>query len=240
MCEKQFGLQARRFDAFFDQEIRALLNGFKNRHADNLNRSDALEQAARDCQNQVMNVRIKMFPVALWLAIFGVACGADNPKSTGGKTMNIQITSVAFSEGQPIPQKYTCQGGNVSPPLAWTNTPPNTRSFALITDDPDAPVGTWVHWVLYDLPPTTTELPENTLKSLQLPGGARQGSNSSHGIGYEGPCPPPGKPHRYFFKLYALDMILDLKPGLTKKDLLKAMEGHVLAEGQLMGTYQRK
>ena len=154
--------------------------------------------------------------------------------------MNIQITSTAFSEGQPIPQKYTCQGSDFSPPLQWTNTPPNTKSLALIADDPDAPAGTWVHWVLYDLPATATELAENTPKSAQLPGGAKQGLNSWPSLGYNGPCPPSGKPHRYFFKLYAFDAMLDLKPGLTKKDLLKAMEGHVLAEGQLMGTYQRR
>jgi Raf kinase inhibitor-like YbhB/YbcL family protein len=240
MREKQFGLQARRFDAFLGQKIRALLNGFKNRHADNLNRSDTLEQAARDCQNQVMTVRIKMFPVALWLAVFGTACAADNPKSTGGKTMNIQITSAAFASGQPIPAKYTCDGQDVSPPLKWSNAPANTKSFALIADDPDAPAGTWVHWMLYDLTATTTELAENTSKSQQLPGGAKQGLNSWPHLGYDGPCPPRGKPHRYFFKLYALDALLDLKPGATKRDLLKAMEGHILAEGQLMGTYQRK
>ena len=176
-------------------------------------------------------------------ALFGcwvTASCADNSKIAKEPAMSIQITSTAFSEGQPIPQKYTCQGGNFSPPLAWTNTPPNSKSFALIVDDPDAPAGTWVHWVLYDLPATAAGLAENTSKSPQLPDGAKQGSNGSHGIGYEGPCPPPGKPHRYFFKLYALDTLLDLKPGLTKKDLLEAMEGHVLAEGQLMGTYQRR
>ena len=153
--------------------------------------------------------------------------------------MSIQITSTAFSEGQPIPQKYTCQGSDFSPPLVWTNTPPNTKSFALIVDDPDAPAGIWVHWVLYDLPATATGLAENTPKSEQLPDGAKQGLNSGSRLGYGSPCPPSGKPHRYFFKLYALDAPLNLKPGATKKDLLKAMEGHVLAEGQLMGTYQR-
>ena len=137
-------------------------------------------------------------------------------------------------------EKHTCQGSDFSPPLAWTNTPPNTKSFALIVDDPDAPAGTWVHWVIYDLPATATGLAENTPKSAQLPGGVKQGLNGWPHLGYNGPCPPPGKPHRYFFKLYALDTLLNLKPGLTKKDLLKAMEGHVLAEGQLMGTYQRK
>lgn len=154
--------------------------------------------------------------------------------------MNIQITSSAFAEGQPIPAKYTCDDKDVSPPLQWTNVPPTAKSLALISDDPDAPVGTWVHWVLYNLPTTTAGLSEGVPKSPELSNGAKQGMTDFRRIGYGGPCPPPGKPHRYFFKLYALDTVLDLKPGATKKDLLKAMEGHVLAEGQLMGTYQRK
>ena len=177
---------------------------------------------------------------AAFFGCWGAASCADNSKTTKEPTMSIQITSAAFSEGQPISQKYTCQGSDFSPPLAWTNVPPNTKSLALIADDPDAPAGTWVHWVIYDLLATATELAENTPKSAQLPGGAKQGLNSWPRLGYGGPCPPPGKPHRYFFKLYALDTMLNLKPGVMKKDLLKAMEGHVLAEGQLMGIYQRK
>ena len=153
--------------------------------------------------------------------------------------MSIQVTSSAFAEGQPIPRKHTADDRDVSPPLKWSGAPTNSQSFALIADDPDAPVGTWVHWVLYDLPPGTTELAENVERSQYLPNGARQGLNDFHRLGYGGPSPPPGKPHRYFFKLYALDKPLDLKPGATKKELLKAMEGHVLAEGQLLGTYQR-
>ena len=154
--------------------------------------------------------------------------------------MNIQITSTAFSEGQPIPRKYTGEGSDISPPLAWTNAPANTKSFTLIADDPDAPMGTWVHWVLYDLPAGTNALPEDVAKTQYIAGNAKQGLNTWPHLGYGGPCPPPGKPHRYFFKLYALDRMLDLKPGATKKDVEAAMKGHVLAEGQLMGTYQRK
>lgn len=159
--------------------------------------------------------------------------------------MKLQITSTAFAEGQAIPQKYTCQGGNVSPQLKWTNAPANTRSFALIADDPDAPDPkapkmTWVHWVLYDLPATTTELPEDVGKTPTLPSGAKHGITDFKQFGYGGPCPPPGDAHRYFFKVYALDAVLNLKPGVTKSDLLKAMEGHVLAQGQVMGTYKRK
>ncbi len=154
--------------------------------------------------------------------------------------MKMQVTSTAFAEGQPIPKKYTGEGADVSPPLKWAGAPANVQSFALICDDPDAPVGAWVHWVLYDLPPNVTELSEGVPKSESLANGAKQGMNGWPRLGYNGPMPPPGKPHRYFFKLYALDKLLGLKPRATKQEVLKAMEGHVLAEGQLMGTYQRK
>jgi len=177
----------------------------------------------------------------------GLNSPAQQPKSATRekKTMNLQVTSTAFAEGQPIPQKYTCQGSDISPPLKWTGAPAYAKSFALIADDPDAPDPrapkmTWVHWVLYDLPATTTELAEHIAKTPTLPNGAKQGITDFRRIGYGGPCPPPGGAHRYFFKLYALDIMLNLNPGLTKADLLKAMEGHVLAQGQLMGTYQRK
>jgi len=156
------------------------------------------------------------------------------------KTQTMKLTSSAFNEGQPIPAKYTCDGTNVSPPLKWSGAPPAAKSLALICDDPDAPVGTWVHWVLYDLQPAISELGEGVPPLNPLPNGAHQGVNDFRKIGYGGPCPPPGKPHRYFFKIYALDQPLQLKPGATKKELLAAMEGHVLAEGQLIGTYQRK
>ncbi len=152
----------------------------------------------------------------------------------------MQLTSSAFLAGQTIPDKYTCDGANVSPPLKWSGAPPETKSLALIADDPDAPVGTWVHWVLYDLPSTVTELAEDTPKGQYLPNGSKQGINDFKHLGYSGPCPPPGKPHRYFFKLYALSAPLDLKPGAIKKDVERVMEKLVLAQGQLMGTYKRK
>ena len=151
----------------------------------------------------------------------------------------MKIESPAFSNGQPIPQKFTCQGADVSPALSWSGAPDNTKSFALIVDDPDAPVGTWVHWVLYDLPADTRSLPENVAKSEHAQNGV-QGINDFKKIGYGGPCPPPGKAHRYFFKLYALDTPLKLKPGATKQDLEKAIKGHILAQAELMGTYQRR
>lgn len=151
----------------------------------------------------------------------------------------MKLVSPAFTDGQPIPEKHTCDGANVSPPLSWSEAPPGTRSFALICDDPDAPVGTWVHWVLYGLSPATTELPEMLAPAEQLPGGAKQGLNDFRRVGYGGPCPPPGRPHRYFFKLYALDAELGLRSRATKADLVRVMAGHILAEAQLMGTYQR-
>jgi len=153
--------------------------------------------------------------------------------------MKLQLTTTAFAEGQPIPKRHAFDDQDISPALNWAGAPPATQSLALICDDPDAPMGTWVHWVIYDLPPTATGLAEGVAKTPALPDGSKQGVNDYQRTGYGGPCPPPGKPHRYFFKLYALDVRPDLKPGLTKADLVKAMAGHILAEGQLMGTYQR-
>ena len=153
--------------------------------------------------------------------------------------MNMQITSIAFAEGQPIPDQYSCSGSDVSPPLQWTGAPAGAKSFAIIADDPDAPTGTWVHWVIYNLPPAAMSLAENVSQLPELTNGAKQGVNDFGKIGYNGPCPPPGKAHHYHFKIYALDTKLDLKSGATRKKLLEAMDGHVLAEGQLIGTYQR-
>jgi Raf kinase inhibitor-like YbhB/YbcL family protein len=150
----------------------------------------------------------------------------------------IQLTSNAFIEGAMIPQRYTCDGENISPPLLWTGVPPGTRSLALICDDPDAPVGIWDHWVLYNIPANATGLPQSIPEKTILDTGAVHGSNSWGRIGYGGPCPPGGT-HRYFFKLFALDTLLDLKSGATTSQLLEAMEGHVLAQGQLMGKYRR-
>ena len=154
--------------------------------------------------------------------------------------MKIQVTTTAFAEGQPIPSRHAYDKQDISPALQWSGVPPAAKSLALVCDDPDAPMGTWVHWVLYDLPPATVGLAEGVTKSPELANGAKQGMNDYKRIGYGGPCPPPGRAHRYFFKLYALDTMSELKPGLTKKNLLKAMDGHVIAEAQMMGTYQRK
>lgn len=164
----------------------------------------------------------------------------DSRAADTTKSGHMQLTSTAFGEGEPIPVKYTCEDKNVSPPLKWSGAPPGTTSLALIVDDPDAPAGTWIHWVLYDLPANISELPEDLVKGQHLSNGAKQGLNDFKHLGYGGPCPPPGNPHRYFFKLYALDAPLDLKPGATKQAVEQAMGKHVLAQAQLMGTYKRK
>lgn len=153
--------------------------------------------------------------------------------------MTIQLISPAFAEGQPIPARFTCDGQDISPPLKWSGLPEGARALALIADDPDALAGTWVHWVLYNLPATVSELPEGLTAAERLSNGALQGRNDFRRLGYGGPCPPRGRPHRYFFKLYALDAELGLGPGASKPDVVRTMQGHLLAEGQLVGTYQR-
>jgi Raf kinase inhibitor-like YbhB/YbcL family protein len=175
----------------------------------------------------------------MWTAVAAVGLIIClNLQSAGGGEMNIQVKSSAFEEGGMIPKNHTCDGADVSPPLVWDQVPEGTKSFALISDDPDAPMGTWVHWVLYDLPGEERNLPEALPAREILPNGARQGTNDFRRIGYGGPCPPGGT-HRYYFKVYAVDALLGLEPGLTKAKLLQAIEGHVLAEGQLMGKYKR-
>ena len=172
------------------------------------------------------------FFVAIFLLGLGVTSGCGAP----GRLI---VTSAAFDAGQAIPVKYTCTGGDVSPPLKWEGAPAATKSFALICDDPDAPGGTWVHWVVFNLPPTGNSLAEDMPKDESLPNGAAQGRNSFRNFGYGGPCPPGGKAHRYFFKVYALDTTLSLPGHPGKDELLEAMRGHVLAQGQLIGTFKR-
>ena len=175
-------------------------------------------------------------------SLAAVACSGDDDESSlveEGVAMSIVVTSTAFSDGAAIAIKYSCDGDDVSPPLSWTGVPEGTRSLALISDDPDAR-GTWVHWVLYGIPAEVEELSEAMATTDVTPGGAKNGKNDFKKLGYGGPCPPKGSPHRYFFKVYALDIELELDSGANKKELLEAMEGHVLARGQLMGTYQRQ
>jgi Raf kinase inhibitor-like YbhB/YbcL family protein len=153
--------------------------------------------------------------------------------------MAFAISSTAFPDGGDIPRKFTCDGADVSPELSWTEPPPGTQSFTLIADDPDAPGGTWTHWVLYDLPAAATGLAEGVNKIDELPGGERQGRNDFRKIGYNGPCPPPGKPHRYFFKIYALKGKLDLKPGASRQEVEQALQNLVLGQAEWMGRYRR-
>ena len=149
----------------------------------------------------------------------------------------IQVQSTAFDPRASIPARFTCDGEDVSPPLSWSAGPPRTAGYALIMDDPDAPAGTWVHWVAWNLP--RTELAQDVARTARLADGACQGKNSGGEVGYGGPCPPSGE-HRYFFRVYALDLALDLPPSTDADDLRAAMRGHVLAEGELFGVYARK
>jgi Raf kinase inhibitor-like YbhB/YbcL family protein len=159
--------------------------------------------------------------------------------ANGGKSMSLSISSPSFSSGGDIPKKFTCDGADVSPQLAWTESASGTKSFALLVDDPDAPVGNWNHWALWNLPASARGLPERVSKEASLPDGTQQGKNDFHKTGYNGPCPPPGKPHRYYFKLLALDTKLELKPGSSKRELEAAMKGHILAQAEWMGRYAR-
>jgi Raf kinase inhibitor-like YbhB/YbcL family protein len=149
----------------------------------------------------------------------------------------MSLISPAFTAGLPIPSDYSCKGRDISPALSWTEPPANTQSFALIMDDPDAPIGTWVHWVIYNISAAARELPEAVPTDPQLVDGSQQGTTSARSTGYHGPCPPSGT-HRYFFKLYALDTVLSLESA-DKEKLLQAMEGHILAQADLMGTFSK-
>ncbi|HLH08776.1 MAG TPA: YbhB/YbcL family Raf kinase inhibitor-like protein [Terriglobales bacterium] len=153
--------------------------------------------------------------------------------------MSLQVSTTSFPAEGTIPKRFTCSAEDVSPALTWTGVPPTTQSLALIVDDPDAPAGTWTHWLVYNLPAAVHELAENQPRSEQLPNGAVQGRNDFRKIGYNGPCPPSGKPHRYFFRVFAIDAKLDLKPGANRQPLDQAMQGHIVAQGEVMGKFAR-
>ncbi len=178
---------------------------------------------------------------ALAMAICGCERddGSRQVSEERSQDMAISVSSSAFQEGGMIPAKYTCDGNDLSAPLKWTGAPEGTKSIAVICDDPDAPVGTWVHWVMWNIPPGVRELAEGVPPKPELADGSRQGISDFGRPGYGGPCPPSGA-HRYYFKVYALDTTLDLPAGTRKADLLRAMKGHILAEGQLMGKYSRR
>lgn len=153
--------------------------------------------------------------------------------------MAFVLKSPDFANGATIPRQFTCDGADRSPTLQWSDLPGGTRSLALIVEDPDAPRGTFVHWVLYNLPAEPPEITAGTPRQTELPNGARQGRNDFRRVGYGGPCPPQGSTHRYFFRLYALDAPVGLTPGATASELRSAMQGHVIGQAELMGTYGR-
>lgn len=181
---------------------------------------------------------MKRILLLLLVLVLSACTASATPKTEADMTLDLK--SDAFSGGQSIPAKYACTGRNISPALTWSDPPTGTQSFALIVDDPDAPVGTWVHWVLYNIKPDRRSLQEDlpiTGKNSD-PDAVFVGKNSAGNIGYDGPCPPSGT-HRYYFRLYALDTLISLLPGATKEQVLREMEGHVLAQGELMGTFSK-
>ena len=177
-----------------------------------------------------MPARVRGGVLLMFLGCFALGGHAEGRE----KMSALQISSPAFGHNGTIPAVYSCDGKDVNPPLTITGVPAEARSLALIMDDPDAPVGTWVHWVVWNIAPQTTEIGENS-----LPAGAREGKNSWGREEYGGPCPPSGS-HRYFFKLYALDAAPSLGPAATKADLERAMQGHIVARGELIGLYKRR
>ena len=188
------------------------------------------------------------FCLLLSASLFLLSCRSETPSSNnvqpsnqavGGKKMEMKVTSKAFQEGGMIPKEYSYDDANMSPPLAWESVPDKTKSLALIVDDPDAPGKTWVHWVVFNIPASVRELPAKIPAQETIAGGGKQGTNDFGKVGYGGPRPPSGT-HRYYFKLYALDTELTLDSSATKDQLLKAMQGHVLGEGQLIGKYQKQ
>lgn len=171
-------------------------------------------------------MRCKTIPFLLTIGIFILA-------NVYGKEVQMKISSSAFEQNGQIPKKYTCDGSDVNPPLKFEGVPVEAKSLALIVDDPDAPVGTWVHWVVWNIDPNNTEIKENSVLK-----GAQQGMNDFRKHDYGGPCPPSGT-HRYFFKLYALDTMLNISSNSKKSDLEKAMKGHVLEKAEIIGLYKR-
>jgi len=198
---------------------------------------------------QTLNV-LRAFYCALVIVVIGctlahlgrnvaLAGSADHPAGAEDKAMSLTISSPSFSNGGDIAKQFTCDSADVSPQLSWTEPPVGTNSFALLVDDPDAPVGNWNHWAMWNMPSTLRSLPEGVSQTAHLQDGSVQGLNDFHKPGYNGPCPPAGKPHRYYFKLFALDTSLDLKPTAGKHQLEAAMKGHILAQAEWMGRYRR-
>jgi Raf kinase inhibitor-like YbhB/YbcL family protein len=184
-------------------------------------------------------VTIAALALALTVSARSFTPSPYSPARNGGNPVAFTVNSTSFPNGSDIAKKFTCDGADVSPHLTWSDPPAGTKSLALLADDPDAPVGNWNHWVLWNLPAESRQLPENMAKTAQLPDGSRQGLNDFRKTGYNGPCPPPGRPHRYYFKLLALDAKLDLKDNAGKRELETAMKGRILAQTEWMGRYGR-
>ena len=189
------------------------------------------------------HVRAPLLPrqalVMLLLLTLGMIMFVLPARVGGQQAAKIELKTTSFEPGGFIPKRFTCEGSDVSPALAWGEPPSGTQSFAIIEDDPDAPSGTFVHWLVYDLPSAYRRLPEALPGSDQMAGGGRQGTNDFSRTGYSGPCPPRGKPHRYFIRLYALDAKTNLHPAATRAKLDAAMQGHILAQAELMGLFKR-
>jgi len=186
--------------------------------------------------NHGMRSALVLALVLAWIG--GCQKGEDDSSAGGGGGKSIRVTSTAFADNQPIPLKYSKYGDNLSPPLAWSGVPDAAKELALIVEDPDAPDGSFAHWVLYKIPPTVRELPEGLKKFDLLPGNWCQGKNDFGQIGYDGPQPPGGT-HHYYFRIYAVDQPLGLQPGASKDQVMAAMKDHIVGRGEIMGTYTR-
>ena len=182
-----------------------------------------------------MNALLGFGPVILSACLILSAYGRAACAATG----DLVVTSPAFDDGGMMPDRYAYRGENVSPPIWWSNVPQSAKTVAIICDDPDAPGGSWVHWIIFNIPSASGGTPEGVPHGEALPGGIRQGMNDFRKIGYDGPAPPSGT-HRYYFNVYVLDRKIDIRPGSSAKDILAAMEGHILAKGSLMGRYAAK
>lgn len=190
--------------------------------------------------NRVMQPVLRMVVMVLIPGIMlSSACISDTSRPSDKSGGTINLSSDAFRNGGELPPVYTCKGQDISPRLTWEGVPAGTKSVTLVMDDPDAPGGTFSHWILYNLPPETRVLPAAIPANQSLPDGSRQGINDFRRTGYSGPCPPPGKSHRYYFRLFALDIILPQTGSLTRETLLKSIEGHVIAKGEIMGFFKR-
>jgi hypothetical protein len=183
-------------------------------------------------------IRRTMMLTLLCVAAGAVACVPEEAEPEEVE-MSLTVSSTAFNEGRKIPTKYTCDGQDVSPPLVWDKGPEGTATYALLLEDPDAPGGVFTHWIVFNIPSDMHELPEAMPVERELPSGAFQGENDFGAVGYRGPCPPTGKAHRYRFKVYALDERAELEAGASRRDILEAMDGHILAQGELTGSYER-